>query len=127
MTPANYLRIQNTYFGYIGDEQERCTRQEFELDLTLYTDIYTGTRTDRLEDTIDWYVVDAVVQDILKHNSCLLLGTLALEVRTRLCKRFPRIISLEICLTKLNILGNAQGRGTVGLANYPNPHHVPRP
>ena len=126
MTQENYLRIQNTYFGYIGDEHERCTPQEFELDLTLYTDVYTGTRTDKLEDTIDWYVVDAVVQDILKHNSCLLLGTLALEVRTRLFKRFPRIISLEIQLTKLNILGNARGRGTVGLVNHSNPHHAPR-
>jgi dihydroneopterin aldolase len=78
---------------------EREQPQEFRVDLELDCDLREPGRTDRLEDTVDYSVVRALVKDVVEGESANLLETLAARIAGRILE-LPKVEGVSVRVAK---------------------------
>jgi FolB domain-containing protein len=76
-------------------EAERARKQEVRVSFTLHLDLRRASRSDRLQDTVDYGELSARVTALLEASSFHLLETLAEEVAAA-CLRDPRVRRVEV-------------------------------
>jgi 7,8-dihydroneopterin aldolase/epimerase/oxygenase len=85
--------------GYHGvNEDERRAGQRFVFDVRLEVPDYTGA-TDRIEDTIDYREVAALVREISDGRAFHLLEALASALADAMLDRFPAV-AVRVCVRK---------------------------
>ncbi len=95
------LRNINAY-GSIGFyPEERVLGQWFVVDLTVYSDLAAASRSDRLDQTIDYQHIIQQVQTQIKRADCHLIEHLAQRILDDLF-RSPLISRITIRVTKPN-------------------------
>jgi dihydroneopterin aldolase len=62
---------------------EREQPQEFEVDVTVDTDLATAGRSDSVDDTVDYRLVYAIAKDVVEGDSAELIETLAHRIAER--------------------------------------------
>jgi FolB domain-containing protein len=94
---------------HIGvSESERAGLQRVIVNLTLDLDLSAAGGSDRLEDTLDYRLVERQVADLVTGSACMLLERLA-EAIADLCLGFDRVLAVRVCLDKPGALRLAGG------------------
>jgi dihydroneopterin aldolase len=94
-------------YGYTGVlPEEQVLGQWFEVDLTLWLDLSTPGKSDRLEDTLDYCTVISRVQHLMKTSKFALLERMADAIAHTILDADPPLHSpplqqIRVCLTKL--------------------------
>ena len=99
------------FYAYHGvHPEERINGQQYELSLTLETDISKAIQSDSLNDTVDYSHVFQIVESEMAIPSNL-LEHVAGRIVKRLHLTFSEIVSTEIKITKLQppLKGNIAG------------------
>jgi dihydroneopterin aldolase len=84
--------------GALPEEQDRV--QPLEVDIDLAIDLSTAARTDRLDDTIDYGVVCATVEQVVTTERFAMLERLAGRLSEELLHD-PRIHAVTVSVRKL--------------------------
>ncbi|MEO7414876.1 MAG: dihydroneopterin aldolase [Opitutaceae bacterium] len=79
---------------------ERETSQRFSATLELELTLAPAGLSDRLDQTIDYCAVQAVVRTIIEGSHKKLIETLAESVAGELLRVFPRLLAVTIEITK---------------------------
>jgi len=83
----------------VGDD-ERRSPQPFEVDVTLGADLGPAAGGDRLEDTVDYAALQALVIDAVRGPSVHLLETLAARIGQVVLDRWPMVTEVEVAIRK---------------------------
>lgn len=85
------IRLHNmTFYGFHGvSPAERETGCRIEVDCELDLDIAEPARSDRLDDTVNYTAVYAVVEQIVQGNKFRLLETLISRIASAIQSQFP--------------------------------------
>jgi dihydroneopterin aldolase len=78
---------------------EREQAQEFKVDVEVDTDLSEPGRTDRLEDTVDYTKVRAIVGEVIQGESTKLLESLAARIAERILA-LPRVAAVSVTVAK---------------------------
>ena len=92
------LRVVGTH-GVLAEEQTRA--QPFEVDLELSVDRSTASRSDALEDTVDYGAVADVAAGVVADERFALLERLAGRIADAVLGLDERIGAVEVTVTKL--------------------------
>jgi dihydroneopterin aldolase len=95
----NRLRF-HTRHGALPHEQH--VAQEFWVDIVMELSLKKAGRSDRLADTIHYGKVAAVVEEIMMGPPVKLLETLAHRIHEAIRALDPRIMRLEVRVTKVD-------------------------
>lgn len=88
-------------FAYHGvNPEEKRDGQRFLLDVTLFTDLTRASRTDSLEDTINYAGARKVIQAAMTDTGYDLIERAAGEVADRLLREFPALCRVKVLLKK---------------------------
>jgi dihydroneopterin aldolase len=88
-------------YGYIGYfPEEKVLGQWFEVDLTLGLDLTAASKSDALEDTVDYGAIVHKVQDLVKNSKFALLEKVADVIATAILEQ-ALVEEVKVCLTKL--------------------------
>src|SRR3954466_10152552 len=79
---------------------ERETSQRFSATLELELPLADAGLTDRLDQTVDYCEVQAVVRSIIEGSHKKLIETLAETVAAELLRAFPRLAAVTVEITK---------------------------
>jgi dihydroneopterin aldolase len=75
--------------GYHGVwDEERQIGQRFEVDVEFIIDVSNAAKSDNIKDTIDFYKVYQVVENIVAQKSFKLVETLAETIAAALLRKF---------------------------------------
>ncbi len=88
--PRDHIRLNKMVFrGYHGVwDEERQIGQRFEVDVEFMIDVSTAAKSDNIKDTIDFYKVYQVVENIVAQKSFKLVETLAETIAAALLRKF---------------------------------------
>ncbi|ABG50124.1 MAG: dihydroneopterin aldolase [Trichodesmium sp. St16_bin4-tuft] len=88
-------------YGYIGFfPEEKVLGQWFEVDLTLGLDLTAASKSDALEDTVDYGSIVNTVQKLVKQSKSALLEKVANTIATDILQQ--RLVqNVKVRLTKL--------------------------
>ena len=89
---------------------EREHEQEIRMQLFLWTDIAKASRSDNLEDTLDYSAIYREVVERVEHSKFYLIERLAYEVAT-MCLQHPLTIKVKVILEKMGALEKAESSG----------------
>jgi dihydroneopterin aldolase len=78
---------------------EREHAQEFKVNVEVDCDLSEPGRTDRVEDTVDYRTVRAVVKEVVEGESAKLLETLAARIAEGVL-RLPRVAAVSVKVAK---------------------------
>ena len=93
-----------------ADKYEREHAQEICLQLFLWTDIAKASRSDNLEDALDYRAIyDEVVRRV-EHSKFYLIERLAYEVAT-ICLQHPLTRKAKVVIEKVGALEKAESSG----------------
>lgn len=88
-------------YGYIGFfPEEKVLGQWFEVDLTIGLDLTAASKSDALEDTVDYGSVVNSVQELVKNSRFALLEKVADAIANTILKQ-PLAQEVKVSLTKL--------------------------
>ncbi|MGK7918695.1 MAG: dihydroneopterin aldolase [Trichodesmium sp.] len=88
-------------YGYIGFfPEEKVLGQWFEVDLTLGLDLTAASKSDALEDTVDYGSIVNTVQEIVKNSKFALLEKVADAIANAILQQ-QLIQDVKVSLTKL--------------------------
>ena len=79
---------------------ERETSQRFSATLELELPLASAGVSDRLDQTLDYCEVQAVVRSIIEGSHKKLIETLAESVAAELLRAFPRLLAVTVEITK---------------------------
>ncbi len=92
------------------DKYEREHEQEICMQLYLWTDIAKASRSDNLEDALDYRAIyDEVVRRV-EHSKFYLIERLACEVAT-ICLQHPLTRKAKVVIEKIGALEKAESTG----------------
>lgn len=91
-------------------EWERREKQDVLLNITLYVDLRTACRTDRIEDTVDYTAIRKKVAGMVESSSYGLVERLAERV-AEVCLGDPRVQRVEVLVEKPGALRCARSAG----------------
>ena len=92
------------------DKYEREHEQEICMQLYLWTDIAKASRSDNLEDALDYRAIyDEVVRRV-EHSKFYLIERLAYEVAT-ICLQHPLTRKAKVVIEKIGALEKAESSG----------------
>ena len=94
--------------GVNSDEREH--EQEIRMQLFLWTNIAHASRSDQLEDTLDYSAIYKEVVQRVEHSQFYLLERLAFEVAT-MCLQHPLTLKVKVVLEKMGALKKAESAG----------------
>jgi D-erythro-7,8-dihydroneopterin triphosphate epimerase len=89
---------------------EREHAQEIRMQLFLWTDIAQASRSDHLEDALDYSTIYKEVVQRVEHSSFYLIERLAYEVAT-ICLQHPLTRKAKVVLEKIEALEKAESSG----------------
>ena len=89
---------------------EREHEQEIRMQLFLWTDIAKATRSDNVEDTLDYSTVYKEVVKRVEHSKFYLIERLAYEVAT-ICLQHPLTLKAKVVIEKIGALKMAESAG----------------
>lgn len=88
-------------YGYIGFfPEEKVLGQWFEVDLTIGLDLTAATKSDGLEDTVDYASIVKTVQQLVKNSKYALLEKVADAIATAILQQ-PLVENVKVSLSKL--------------------------
>ncbi|MDZ7359729.1 MAG: dihydroneopterin aldolase [candidate division KSB1 bacterium] len=87
---CDHIRLNKMVFrGYHGVwDEERQIGQRFEVDVEFVVDVNAAAKSDNIKDTIDFYKVYQVVENIVAQKSFKLVETLAETIAAALLQKF---------------------------------------
>ena len=106
------------FFGRHGANPEETTLgQRFGLDLTVWLDLSTASKTDNLDDTVSYSALYKVARAEMEGEPSQLLEHLAARVLHAVLLHDPRIKEAEVVVTKLSppLKGSTTGDVSVTL------------
>ena len=89
---------------------EREHEQEIRMQLFLWTDIAKASRSDNLEDTLDYSTIYKEVVKRVEHSRFYLIERLAYEVAT-ICLQHPLTRKAKVVIEKIGALEKAESSG----------------
>lgn len=89
---------------------EREREQEIRMQLFLWTDIAKASRSDNLEDTLDYSAIYKKVVQRVEHSKFYLIERLAYEVAT-ICLQHPLTRKAKVIVEKVEALEKAESAG----------------
>jgi 7,8-dihydroneopterin aldolase/epimerase/oxygenase len=78
---------------------ERARSQRFTVDIELEADLARASRSDRIEDTVDYRRVRAIARDVIEGEAAHLIETLAGRI-ARQALQVPRVRAVSVKVTK---------------------------
>ncbi len=94
--------------GVNSDEREH--EQEIRIQLFLWTDIAKASRSDHLEDALDYSKIYKEVVKRVEHSSFYLIERLAYEVAT-ICLQHPLTLKAKVVIEKIGAFKKAESAG----------------
>lgn len=89
------------FFGYHGVlQEENKLGQRYYVDLTLFLDLSSAGRNDRLTDTVDYVSVYETVKAIVEGKAVQLIETLAETIAAQLLEIYTKIDAVQVKVTK---------------------------
>jgi len=79
--------------------EERLTKQEVNLRVTLFTDLQKSGRTDCIDDTVDYKTLKVKLRQFIEPSSFLLIEKLATEV-AKICLLDKRVEKVNVRIEK---------------------------
>src|SRR5574340_798718 len=98
----------NCIIGVNSDERVR--KQEVRIQLFLWTDIVKASRSDNVEDALDYSKIYKEVIERVEHSAFFLIERLAYEVAT-ICLQHPFTHRVKVILEKVEALEKAESAG----------------
>jgi FolB domain-containing protein len=98
----------NCIIGVNSDERER--KQEVRMQLLLWTDIAKASRSDNVEDALDYSKIYKEVVERVEHSTFFLIERLAYEVAA-MCLQHPLTHKVKVILEKVGALEKAESAG----------------
>jgi D-erythro-7,8-dihydroneopterin triphosphate epimerase len=89
---------------------EREHEQEIRMQLFLWTDIAKASRSDHVEDALDYSRIYKDVVNRVEHSKFYLIERLAYEVAT-ICLQHPLTLKAKVVLEKMGALEKAESAG----------------
>lgn len=89
---------------------ERENEQEIRMQLFLWTDIAKATRSDNVEDALDYSTIYKEVVKRVELSKFFLLERLAYEVAT-ICLQHPLTLKAKVVIEKIGALKKAESAG----------------
>jgi dihydroneopterin aldolase len=86
------------YTGYLPEEQ--VLGQWFEVDVKLWFDISQASKTDAIEDTIDYRSVISMIQHLVKTSKFALIERLVCTIADSILQECDRLQKVEVNLSK---------------------------
>ncbi len=109
--PATLLIKNLTVRCIIGvNPYEREHEQEIRMQLFLWTDIAKASRSDNLEDALDYGVIYKEVVERVEHSKFYLIERLAYEVAT-ICLQHSLTRKVKVVIEKIEALEKAESAG----------------
>lgn len=99
--------------GVTSDERARA--QPFEVDVALHADLATAAGSDRLEDTVDYTQLEALIIERVRGKSVHLIETLAASIGQAVLERWPAIAEVDVAIRKPKALLPGPARAEVRL------------
>lgn len=88
-------------FAYHGvNPEEKQDGQKFILDITLYADLSSAEKSDRLEDTVNYAAVRKTVSSIMTGGCYNLIEHTAARVADGIIDCYPQVKRVEVILKK---------------------------
>ena len=87
--------------------EERRQKQEVRLNITLYADLRTPGRTDRLDDTVDYSALTKRVAATVEESAWFLIERLATDVAD-CCLEDPRVRRVAVTVDKPSAVPEAR-------------------
>jgi len=116
------IRLKNIRtFSYHGClEEESKIGSEYSVDLEIKTDLRTSKTSDKLEDTVDYVYLNAIVVEEMAIRSNL-LEHVANRIVTRIFKEIAAVSRITLGVSKLNPpIGGDVEAVTIVLEEYRN-------
>ncbi|PJA98192.1 MAG: dihydroneopterin aldolase [Ignavibacteriales bacterium CG_4_9_14_3_um_filter_30_11] len=100
----NIIRIKKAvFYGYHGvRSEEQSVGSQYEADVDIYTDFRYTSKSDNLNDTIDYQRVYQFMNKLALERKYYLIESVALIIADQLLINFPRIIKVCVRVRKEN-------------------------
>jgi len=100
----NIIRIKKAvFYGYHGvRSEEQSVGSQYETDVDIYTDFSPTSKTDNLNDTIDYMRVYQFMNKLALERKYYLIESVALIIAEELLLNFPRITKVAVRVRKEN-------------------------
>lgn len=116
------IKLQNIRtFSYHGClEEEAKIGSDYRVDLEIKTDLRKSAQTDELKDTVDYVLLNRIVEEEMAIRSKL-LEHVASRIITRIFKEIPAVSRIVLGISKLNPpIGGDVEAVTVEMEEYRN-------
>ena len=81
--------------------EETIIGSEYRVDLAVDTDLSVSSKSDALEDTIDYVTLNSIVVEEMQKSSKL-LEVVAKRIQTEIFKCFPKVNWVSVAVAKIN-------------------------
>lgn len=81
--------------------EETIIGSEYRVDLAVDTDLSVSSKSDALEDTIDYVALNTIVVEEMQKSSKL-LEAVAKRIQTEIFKCFPKVNWVSVAVAKIN-------------------------
>ncbi|MBN1268304.1 MAG: dihydroneopterin aldolase [Kiritimatiellae bacterium] len=89
---------------------ERRQKHELGINVILDADLAPGARTDRVEDTINYKLINRRILEVVQASECRLIETLAERVAAA-CLEFDAVVRVTVTVDKPGALRGARSVG----------------
>ncbi len=116
------IKLQNIRtFSFHGClEEEAKIGSDYRVDLEIKTDLRKSSQTDELKDTVDYVLLNTIVEEEMTIRSKL-LEHVANRIITRIFKEIPSISRIVLAVSKLNPpIGGDVEAVTIEMEEYRN-------
>ena len=116
------IKLQNIRtFSFHGClEEEAKIGSDYRVDLEIKTDLRKSSQTDELKDTVDYVLLNKIVEEEMAIRSKL-LEHVASRIITRIFKEIPAVSRIVLAVSKLNPpIGGDVEAVTIEMEEYRN-------
>lgn len=116
------IKLQNIRtFSFHGClEEEGKIGSDYRVDLDIKTDLRKSSQTDELKDTVDYVLLNTIVEEEMNIRSKL-LEHVANRIITRIFKEIPAVSRIVLAVSKLNPpIGGDVEAVTIEMEEYRN-------
>ena len=116
------IKLQNIRtFSFHGClEEEGKIGSDYRVDLEIKTDLRKSSQTDELKDTVDYVLLNTIVEEEMAIRSKL-LEHVANRIITRIFKEIPSVSRIVLAISKLNPpIGGDVEAVTIEMEEYRN-------
>jgi dihydroneopterin aldolase len=116
------IKLQNIRtFSFHGClEEEGKIGSDYRVDLDIKTDLRKSSQTDELKDTVDYVLLNTIVEEEMDIRSKL-LEHVANRIITRIFKEIPAVSRIVLAVSKLNPpIGGDVEAVTIEMEEYRN-------